>query len=240
MKLKLRSMLLLSILIASVGVMFVGVGGFVLLKRGDQKLYITERVNELSRSNKELQGRINYLVELTGEDTERLHMIKIVSKIITDHNKSFNYEDSLSVAGQIYENWKLYQLEPSIQLAMVKVESSFNPNAIGAIGEQGLFQVLPTTGAVVFDALNLGEYYDKKLADPDINTKVAGYYLYKMKKRFWNHSKAENVYHYALSAYNQGSRPVYEKLSKGKDVKTDYSKKVIKEATKISDNYSII
>ena len=240
MKLKLRSMLLLSIFIASIGVVLACIGGYVLLKRGDQGFNITKEVEMLSRSNKELQGRINYLVGLAGEDTERLHMIRVVSKIITDHNKSFDYEDSLSVAGQIYENWKLYQLEPSIQLAMIKIESGFNPNAVGVIGEQGLFQVLPTTGAVVFDAINLGEYYDKKLADPDVNAKVAGYYLYKMKKRFWNHSKADNVYHYALSAYNQGGKPVYEKISKGKDVKTDYSKKVIKEAIKISDNYSII
>lgn len=240
MKLKLRSVLLLSIFVASIGVVVVGIGGYVLLKRGDQKLNITEKVEELSRSNKELQGRINYLVGLVGEDTERLHMIKIVSKIITDHNKSFNYEDSLSVAGYIYENWKLYQIEPSIQLAVIKVESSFNPKAVGGIGEQGLFQVLPTTGAVVFDAIDLGEYYDKKLADPDVNTRVAGYYLHKMKKRFWSHSKGENVYHFALSAYNQGSRSVYKKISENKNVKTDYSKKVIKEATKISKDYSII
>lgn len=237
---KLRSMLLLSIFIASIGVILVGIGGYVLLNRDKQELNISEKVERLSKSNKELQGRINYLVSLTGEDTERLHMIKIVSKVIMDHNKAFKYEDSLSVAGQIYENWKLYQLEPSIQLAVIKIESNFDPDAIGGIGELGLFQVLPTTGAVVFDAIDLGEYYDKKLVDPSINAKVAGYYLYKMKKRFWNYSKGGNVYHFALSAYNRGSRPVYENISKSKNVETSYSKKVIKEAGEISDKYSII
>lgn len=237
---KVRKMLTIYMLLACVVIVSFAVWGFFLLKQNERELPIRQEVEALSRSNKSLQKHINYLVELTGEDTERLHMIKVVSKIIADYNKDFNYEESLSVAEQIYENWKLYNIEPSIQLAVIKVESSFDPNAVGKIGEQGLFQVLPSTGAIIFDAIDLGEYHDSKLINPTINTRVAGYYLHKMKRRFWPHSKTGNVYHLVLSSYNRGSRPIYEMLSEGKVPKTSYSEKVIKEAAKISDKYSII
>ncbi len=38
----------------------------------------------------------------------------------------------------------LHHIEPRIALAIVKVESGFNVNAVGAANEQGLFQILPS------------------------------------------------------------------------------------------------
>lgn len=38
---------------------------------------------------------------------------------------------------------KLMQFDPTVAIAVARVESNFNPNAIGAIGEIGLYQLRP-------------------------------------------------------------------------------------------------
>ena len=63
-------------------------------------------------------------------------------------------------------------LPPQIALAVMEIESGFNPDAKGAAGEVGLMQVMPPTAKM------LGFYgSDDELADPGANIKLGVRYL---------------------------------------------------------------
>lgn len=62
-------------------------------------------------------------------------------------------------------------IEPAIIAALIQRESSGNPNAVGADGEVGLMQVLPSTGEWICGA---GE---QSLRDPEINIRCGTKYL---------------------------------------------------------------
>lgn len=55
--------------------------------------------------------------------------------------------DSTSLAQQIQASAPAYGVPPSLALALAQKESSLNPNAVSSAGAQGLFQLMPATGA---------------------------------------------------------------------------------------------
>jgi hypothetical protein len=68
-------------------------------------------------------------------------------------------------------------LDPALIDAVIKVESDYRPDAIGAAGEIGLMQVLPTTARLLgFDGT------DQELAEPATNIRLGVTYLAKA----WN------------------------------------------------------
>jgi soluble lytic murein transglycosylase-like protein len=94
---------------------------------------------------------------------------------------------------------------PAIALAVAQQESSFNPNARGAAGEIGLFQLMPTTAA------SLG------VQDPtDVSQNISGgiSFLAQLFQKYGSWVSA-------LSAYNSGS-PTRS---------TDYASAVLSKAT---------
>ncbi len=202
---------------------------------------LSEHTKDLVSSNFKLRSQINHLVGILGDSQERGYIVSQVADIILENNPNFNIESALSVGEAVYINWKYYGVLPSIQIAIIEKESRFNPLAIGGDGEIGLFQVLPSTGRIVFDGLEMKEgYSDDLLMRPDINTRVGGYYLAKMKDSFWKYNTGENVYHMALTAYNGGPGRVYKLIKKGEIVSSKYSRSVISRSETYSTKYNIM
>ncbi len=63
-------------------------------------------------------------------------------------------------------------LPPAVADAVAVVESAYNPNAVGGVGEVGLMQVLPTTATMLGHA---GP--STALFDPDVNIRYGVTYL---------------------------------------------------------------
>jgi len=93
-----------------------------------------------------------------------------------------------AIQNQIYQTALAQGVPPAIALAVAQQESSFNPNARGAAGEIGLFQLMPAT------ATSLG-------VDPtDVGENISGgiSFLAQLFQKYGNWTAA-------LSAYNSGS-----------------------------------
>ncbi|NIP31228.1 MAG: transglycosylase SLT domain-containing protein, partial [Candidatus Dadabacteria bacterium] len=73
------------------------------------------------------------------------------------------------LAELINKECKRYNLNPYLVLAIIKVESSFNPMAVSPKGAVGLMQVMPETA--IYLASKKGMKIDDKsiIADPLIN-----------------------------------------------------------------------
>jgi hypothetical protein len=116
------------------------------------------------------------------------------------------------IARNVHRYAQLYGRDSNLVLAMIAVESRFNPNAISPMGAVGLMQVMPQWKKV------LGVTGD--LADPETSIKyglqILGFY-----------SEMYKDLEMALTAYNRGPGAVDGALMKGKDPKNGYAPRVL-------------
>jgi soluble lytic murein transglycosylase len=101
------------------------------------------------------------------------------------------------VATAIVREARRVQLDPLLIVAVIRAESSFNPQAKSPVGAIGLMQVMPDTGR--FWAKSRGGELKRTsyLYDPELNIELGASYLADLVRRF---GSVEG----ALVAYNAG------------------------------------
>jgi len=82
---------------------------------------------------------------------------------------------------------------PTLALAVAKVESDFNPNALSSVGARGIMQIMPQTAREEYGATA------RSLWNPEINIQIGVDYLYKLYKQY------DQRWDLALSHYNGGT-----------------------------------
>jgi soluble lytic murein transglycosylase-like protein len=98
-----------------------------------------------------------------------------------------------------------YNIAPAVAVAVAEQESQLDPNAVGLLNEQGVFQLRPEF---------FKNYTIKELRNPETNIKLGVQYLAKLKKSCvhkgdveflvcWNYgsSNARHVHHPELFPY---------------------------------------
>ena len=65
-----------------------------------------------------------------------------------------------------------YGLDENLVYAMIKAESNFNPNAVSNKDARGLMQISESTGLWGAEELNIPDYTNDSLFDPEINIKI--------------------------------------------------------------------
>lgn len=125
------------------------------------------------------------VVAVTGEaDTERLH--RAILTYVADKNPEAPIRAFQRFPEVLLAEARRTHIDHCLALAQAEVESEFRHDAIGSAGEVGLFQMLPSTAALLEPALgrfrrpstvkgasrDLGD-----LADPVVSTRFAMAYL---------------------------------------------------------------
>ena len=157
------------------------------------------------------------------------------------YNKKFAYP--LKYKELVFEYADYYGLERALIFAVIKTESSFNPNAISRAGAMGLMQITKRTGEYIATKLGV-ENFDLK--DNNDNINFGCYYIKYLYVRFKDMDTA-------LVAYNAGEGNVSlwlmdEKLSSdGKTLKSipfaesrEYLNKIHKNFEKYKKMYKKI
>ncbi|WP_282925979.1 lytic transglycosylase domain-containing protein [Helcococcus kunzii] len=99
------------------------------------------------------------------------------------------------------------KLDEKLITALVKTESSFNPNAHSKADARGLMQLVPETGKWVASQLD-EEFKEENLKDPETNIRYGTYYF----KHLLNQFKSVD---YAIIAYNAGPTNVKKWIDGG-------------------------
>lgn len=97
-------------------------------------------------------------------------------------------------------------MDERLFIALVYVESRFDPSAVSRKGAIGLTQILPPTAADVCRRHGASSFDTAALYDPDTNLRVGAMYLKEMLDRFPDTRLA-------LAAYNGGPTAVEEWMS---------------------------
>lgn len=135
------------------------------------------------------------------------------------------YEDEVLAAAE------KYGLEPALVFAVIRTESSFDPNAVSPAGAKGLMQIMQTTGEWV--CLRMGDEFDEsRIFEPEYNIGLGCHLLRYLLDKY------DGELRFALAAYNAGSGrvdswladPAYydgQELSIPFDETRNYVKKVL-------------
>ena len=98
------------------------------------------------------------------------------------------------------------RLDPYLVFAIIKVESSFNPQAISSKKARGLMQLTEKTAVWGANVMSIEDFTIEKLYDPEINIRIGCWYLNRLMKEFDNDTDL------VITAYNGGSGNVSEWL----------------------------
>lgn len=120
-----------------------------------------------------------------------------IFKLILRLSDEIPPSDARNLAKLIGEECENYELDPFLILAMIQVESRFDPIAVSNRGAIGLMQVMPGTAHLIAEELGISINAGKSLYDPLINVRLGIYYFSLLTERF------EST-HDALVAYNVG------------------------------------
>jgi hypothetical protein len=142
-----------------------------------------------------------------------------ILKLILRFSDDLSSSQAKKLARLIIEECDNYEIDPSLILAVIQVESNFSPKAVSNQGAIGLMQVMPSTGQYLAEKLGITIAGKKELHDPFLNVRLGIYYLSLLEDRFDNVEDALFAYYYGPSRF-ESNRYLVRKLPR-------YVKKVL-------------
>ena len=125
------------------------------------------------------------------------------------------------IAEAIHEESDRHSLDPILVLAVINVESRFQPRAVSRRGARGLMQLRPFVANALAEEMKLYKWQgEKSLDDPILNIKLGVFYLSKLKTTFRD-------LRLALAAYQWGPTKVKNRLGQQEPVPMEYARKVL-------------
>ncbi|NLU37231.1 MAG: lytic transglycosylase domain-containing protein [Clostridiales bacterium] len=115
---------------------------------------------------------------------------------------------------QIREYSTVYQVDPFLVASIIFIESRFNPDAVSMRNAKGLMQILPSTGEWVASKLDIENFNETHLLDPETNIQIGCWYISYLSSQFSGNMEL------VLAAYNGGIGNV-SKWLKEKKYSTD-------------------
>jgi hypothetical protein len=132
-----------------------------------------------------------------GEDVmQTLTIIKVLSLVailLTTTASATGLYATDDIQQRVIAQAKRHNVSPSLALAIAKVESNFNPQALSHAGAKGVMQIMPRTAEQVFGV------HRSRLFEPDVNIEVGVKFIKKLLERY------DGRLDIALSHYNGGS-----------------------------------
>lgn len=145
----------------------------------------------------------------------------VIRHIASKRETGMTSKEIATVAEVIVSESKRFDLDPGLILAVIHVESRFDPFAYSPAGAMGLMQILPSTGAELAEREGLPWKGPQSLFDPALNVRLGITYLKDLANRYGNTTVA-------LAAYNWGPGHIDRRIALGTPMPTVYPKLVLR------------
>lgn len=124
-----------------------------------------------------------------------------ILKLILRFSDDLSSSQARKLAKLIIEECDNYEIDASLILAVIQVESEFSPMAVSGKGAIGLMQVMPATGEYLAERLGISIRGKNELHDPFLNVRLGIYYLSLLVDRFDNIEDALFAYYYGPTRF---------------------------------------
>jgi soluble lytic murein transglycosylase len=160
-----------------------------------------------------------------GDGSKKEMIVSEIVQFLKDKNVKLSDGKLESMAGTVYEESRLYDLDYRLVLAIIKVESNFRFGVTSRDGSKGLMQIKPSLAKFISGSVGIEYRNSRDLHQPDNNIKLGTYHISKLMEDF------KNV-HAALHAYNVGTKKAQKRLAKEDEPNTPFTRRVLKEYQK--------
>ena len=127
-----------------------------------------------------------------------------------------------------------YNMDSALIMAVIEIESKFDPKAVSSAGAIGLMQIMPKTARSVSRELKIKKYNKDSLYNPEINIRIGTYYLKKLLREF------SNDIDLGLAAYNAGMGNVRKWQKQKKEIPFEETRTFIKKVKSARIKYKVI
>lgn len=188
----------------------------VILNNEHRRHKFTDNIAALKKDNLLLK----YTLEETKEKT------RISQLLCSFAGKKIDPHTVVNLTDLVFSSSRQFGYDPVLLLAVIHVESVFDPKALGRFrsgdlsGAMGLMQVKFETAQEMAKRLNIELKSKDDLFKPEINIAVGVAYLTHLINRFQS-------FKLGLLAYNQGPQTIKMTLSKNEPLSINYYKKVL-------------
>ena len=134
-----------------------------------------------------------------------LVILAILLIVVLKYKALIGYFYPMKYSNLIIKYSTEYKLDPYLIYAIINVESHYNPNAKSPKDAQGLMQITPPTGKWAAEKLNIKNFNQDMLCDPDINIKIGCWFLDNIRHEFHEFDSEVVI---MLASYNGGSSNV--------------------------------
>jgi soluble lytic murein transglycosylase len=143
------------------------------------------------------------LVVMYTNIVRKEHITKQITRHLKEENINIEDRTARMIARVVYEESARYGVDYRLVLALMKIESNFQDDAVSSKGARGLLQVKPSVAK--FIAQDAGIRWDghRTLDEPDSNIKIGIHFFSQLIRDFRNIDLA-------LKAYNMGPTRVKE------------------------------
>ena len=139
---------------------------------------------------------------------------------------------ALRIAHALCAEARILGYDPLIFLAVIHIESLYNPFAVSPGGAVGLMQLMPPTARWIASELDVSNR--RNLADPVFNVRLGIHYLHLLHTQFHRLDDA-------LTAYNRGPENARAILRNNgampREIKAQYAAKVLKRYEYLRRSY---
>jgi hypothetical protein len=163
-------------------------------------------------------------IESLRDDNQRLKTVVLLREFLDKESIRLPQGTVNDIATSIHEASRRYKLPPEMILAVIRIESAFDINALSDKGAVGLMQILPSTAQEIARDLRIDWRGGDILRDPQANIEMGAYYLTKLLSQF-------NDLAVALTAYNHGPGRIIELSEAKADLPMEYAEKVLSHYT---------
>jgi len=108
----------------------------------------------------------------------------------------------LAHASYVSSHGRTHDIDPYLTLALMRQESTYNPNAVSRKGARGAMQIMPRTGHLLADRAHHTDFTAGDLEDPVLAVGYGLQYMGLLMRRF------DSVYPLAVASYNGGPHNV--------------------------------
>ena len=137
------------------------------------------------------------------------------------HRTGLSRRERAELAECIVAEAQRHQLEPSLVLAVIHIESLYDAYIVSDKDAMGLMQILPSTGEWLAPQLGVEWRGPQSLFDPIVNVRIGVAYLRQLADRY------DGDIATALAAYNWGPGRIDGKLRRGTPLPTIYAHSVL-------------
>ncbi len=124
-------------------------------------------------------------------------------------------------------------MDPALIMAVIEIESKFDPKAVSKAGAIGLMQIMPKTAKSISRELKIKKYNKDSLYNPEINIRIGTYYLKKLLQEF------NNDIDLSLGAYNAGMGNIRKWQKQKKEIPFEETRSFIKKVKSARTKYKL-